>query len=102
MQSLIGQSSVGTRADVEEQIGILACRTDKEAYDLAGRLIVIVGDVISPRAVHRLTRLKRQGGNFLPREAGLVLTRQIPLEELEILARDRCHVVIVADQASRL
>ena len=98
------QAPVGLRADVHEQVRVHAGRLHQVMDQLLGRLVILVGDLIAPHAVHGLAGLQRQvEADLLAfREAGRVLSGQVALEDLDVLAGDGRLVVVVADQAAGL
>src|SRR6185503_3867190 len=72
--------AVGTRADVQQQIRPGPGRTNEGVHEITGRLVIVIGDVEAPRAVHRERRLGRQLPDLRRVEARGIGTGQILLE----------------------
>ena len=98
-QCRVGQLPVGLRADVEQQVGVVAGGADEQANEVGGGFVRLIRHAIAPRAVHRLARLERQAADGLAGEPRLVLARQIALEDLDVLAGEGRRVVVVGDEA---
>ena len=95
--------SIRHRADIQQEIRIHSRRAHQVANQIRGAFVPIVGDIKSPRIVHRFASLQRQNTHTLLRvEACRVPARQILLEHLKILPRKRILVVIAANQRLRL
>ena len=90
--------TVGTWPDVEQKIGPLPRGLHQIVDQIAHRLVVVIGEIKSPRIVHRQRRFERQSPDRLGIEAGGVGARQILLERLHILARKWRAMVIRDDQ----
>ena len=71
-------------------------------YQRFGGFIILVRNLISPHSIHRLAGFKGQGADILPGKTGTVLSRQVALEYLDVLAGKRCLMMVVPNQASRL
>ncbi len=98
----LGQLPVGLGAYVEEQVAAAPRRTREVADEVVGGLVVAVGDAVPPRTVHRLAGFERQAAHLLSRESGGVLTREVALEGLGVLALEGREVVVVDDQTGGL
>ncbi len=67
------------------------------------RLVFQVGNIVTPRVVHRFAGFQREFAYCgVAGEAGGILSRQILLESLCILPLLRCKVVVADDQTARL
>src|SRR5437764_226759 len=96
------EASVGPGSDVEQQVGVAARRPNEIADQLTHRLEAAVGDVEAPRIVHRQRSLEGQRSDLLGIEAGGVGAREILLERLDVLTRERRPVVIGHDERGGL
>src|SRR5262249_13988823 len=91
--------SVGPWAYIQQKIRVRPGGVHQVLNKLASALEVLVVLVISPRMVHRLAGLERQGPNFrVFVELGRLLPRQILLEHLEVLAGKWPSMMIISDQ----
>src|SRR3712207_3509887 len=66
------------------------------------RFIILVGHLISPHPVHGFASFQRQPADALSRKARFVFTRQVALEYLNVLSVERCLMMVVPYQTSRL
>ena len=102
LQRLVRQGAVRPRAYVQQQVGSLAGRAHQVLHQILRRTVVLVGDAVAPAPVHGLAGLQGQAADVLSAVAELVVSRDIPFENLYVLSRIRQHVVVVAHQAGRL
>ncbi len=97
------QLSIGLRTYVEQKIRTHAGCLHKITYKSPAVFIVSILYLISPHAVHCLTRLKRQTAySVLTAISGSILSWHIALKNLYVFPRKRWTVVIVADKTPRL
>src|SRR5437879_4103595 len=76
---------------------------DEVPDQIARRLVAPIGDVESPRSVHRLARLERQAANLrVFVEVRGLAAGQILLEHLEVFAGERTAVMVRPNQGLRL
>ena len=66
-------------------------------YQRFGGFIILVRNLISPHSIHRLAGFKGQGADILPGKAGTVLSRQVALEYLDVLAGKRCLMMVYGE-----
>ena len=59
LHSLDGETTIGTRPHVDEQVAIASCSTNEGTDNLIATLVIFVGDAISPGVIHGHTRLQR-------------------------------------------
>ena len=102
LQGYCRKLTIWLRADVHQQVGILSCRIHQVMNQSLGRLIILVGNLVTPHTIHSLTGFERQAADVLTRQSSLVLTRKITLECLYILTLERSRVMVVHDQAAWL
>ena len=94
--------TIWLRADVHQQVGILSCRIHQVMNQSLGRLIILVGNLVTPHTIHSLTGFERQAADVLTRQSSLVLTRKVTLECLYILTLERSRMMVVHNQAAWL
>ena len=102
LQGNCRQFAIWLRADVHQQVGILTSCIHQVMNQSLGRFIILVGNLITPHAVHGLAGFKRQTADVLTRQSCLILSRKITLESLNILTLERRRVMVVYDQAAWL
>ena len=102
LQCYCRKLTIWLRTDIHQQIGILSSRIYQVMNQSFGRLIILVGNLITPHAVHGLAGFKRQTADVLTRQSCLILSRKITLESLNILTLERRRVMVVYDQAAWL
>ena len=102
LQCYCRKLTIWLRADVHQQVGILTSCIHQVMNQSLGRFIILVGNLITPHAVHRLAGFKRQAADVLTRQSCLILTRKVALECLNILALERSRMMVVYDQAAWL
>ena len=90
--------SVGLWAHIEQQVRSLTRCAYKQPYERFGALVVLVNELVAPHTVHCLASFERQAAYALSAEACFVLTWQVAFENLYILARERCFVVVVSNE----
>ena len=95
--------AVRPRADVQEQVGVVARRLHEQLHDLLRALVAVVVLVVAPGPVDRVAHLEGQRPDLdLVVESRGVGARQVLLEHLEVLAGVRAAVVVAAHERRRL
>ena len=102
LQCYCRKLTIWLRTDIHQQIGILSSRIYQVMNQSLGRLIILVGNLVTPHSVHCLAGFERQTTDVLTRQSSLILTRKVALECLSILTLERSRMMVVHDQATWL
>ena len=94
------QPAIRLRTDIQQEIGIPACRPHKIPYQCFSGFVILVCDLISPHSVHCLAGLQRKAADTLiPGISGGILSREIPFKDLDIFTFKRHKMMIVPYKA---
>ena len=95
--------SVRQGADIEQEIRIVTCIANEQLNQLSRALEVPVALGVTPRVVNRIASLLRKIRNWLMNVPFLgCMSRPLLFPRLEVFARERLNVAVVADQCRRL